>query len=383
MADNKTQHSGEKLIADLPNLVVADDKTQQNVEKLTLDLPNSGMADEKLEVADDKTQQNVEELTLDLPDSGMADEKTQQSVEKLTADLPNLGRSMHLFSSSMRSLYCEMKVSVSVENGEEFISLRDATRNDAVAYLRGVMPLNESCLMKLQQYVSYYESLEFDDWKECLPDILMEVVAYREACQALVKVHDTFRVTLKKREDKAIELCSKFEELHVQYDEEIKELRKKAEGKQTWAASLASVPLLGSMVGALSSSGESDLADAVAKEAQLQLMSKASKSVTDDLMPALGQFINGLMMVADFFDIMHNEMRSFDETTDDKKKFHYMMLRNKSREIKAGCRSFHGVLPSVRTDFQAIPTERTDENYVDDWLKKQKKIIEENRKKRC
>jgi len=309
----------------------------------------------------------------------MADEKTKQSVEQLTADLPNLGTSMHLFSLSMRSLYCEEKVSASVENGREFISLRDATRDDAVAYLRGVMPINETCLMKLQEYFSYYECLKFDEWQECIPDILEEVAAYREACNALVKIHDTFCVTLKKRQDTAKELCAQFENLQAEYDKEIEALRAKAKSKHNWALGLAFVPMVGAIATPiLLSSGNSDLSQAVAKRGQQQIMFSASKSVSDVLMPALAQFIKGLEIIAGFFNIVHNELRSFDDRMEQKKKLHYMMLRGKAREIKAGCRAFHGVLPAVKTDFQAIPTDGTDENYVDLWLKKQNKIITEN-----
>jgi hypothetical protein len=286
---------------------------------------------------------------------------------------------MHFFSLSMRSLYCEEKVSASVQNGEEFISLRDATRNDAVAYLRGVMPMNETCLMKLQEYFSYYECLKFDEWKECVPDILEEVAAYKEACNALVKVHDTFCVTLKKRQDKAKELCAQFGNLQAQYNKEMLELRKSAKGKHDWALSLAFVPVVGNIATPLLLySGYSDLSQAVAKRGQQEIMFAASKSVSDVLMPALAQFIKGLETIAGFFNIVYNELRSFDDRMEDKKKLHYVMLSSKAREIKAGCRSFHGILPSVRTDFEAIPTDGTDENYVDQWLKRQKKIIDEN-----
>jgi len=308
----------------------------------------------------------------------MADEKTQQSVEQLAADLPNLGTTMHLFSLSMRSLYCEEKVSESVEHGKEFISLRDKTRNDAVAYLRCVMPLTETCVLKLQEYFSYYECLKFDEWEECVPDILEEVEAYRGACNALVKIHNSFCVTLKKRKDKATELCGQFKDLQAQYERDIKALRKSAQDKNFWAVPLVFVPYVGVIVSPLLvASGMSDVTKAVAKRGQQQIMFAASKSVSEVLMPAMDRFIKGLEIVAGFFNIVHNELESFDDKMEKRKKLHYKMLRRKAGEIKAGCRAFHGLLPAVKTDFQAIPTEGTNENYVDRWLKKQNKIISE------
>ena len=53
-------------------------------------------------------------------------------------------------------------------------------------------------------------------------------------------------------------------------------------------------------------------------------------------------------------------------------------MRSKAKDRKNGCKGFYFVLPSVRTDFQAIPDEGADQNYVDRWLEKQKKIIEES-----
>jgi hypothetical protein len=286
---------------------------------------------------------------------------------------------MHLFSLSMRSLYCEEKVSPNVEKGKEFISLRDSTRNDAVAYLRGVMPLNETCLMKLQEYFSYYECLKFDEWKECIPDILEEVAAYSGACIALVKIHESYVTTLKKREDEAKQLCAQFQNLQDQYNKDIAELKSSAETKNKWALGLALVPYVGMIASPiLMICSSSDLVSAVAKRGQQEIMFNASKSVSDILMPALAHFIKGLEIVAGFFNIVHNELRSFDDKMEERKRLHFIMLRSKAREIKAGCRAFHGLLPAVRTDFAAIPTDGTDENYVDRWLKKQDKILAES-----
>ena len=45
--------------------------------------------------------------------------------------------------------------------------------------------------------------------------------------------------------------------------------------------------------------------------------------------------------------------------------------------MKTLCRGFYAVIPEIRTDFQAIPSEGTDQNYIDRWLEKQKKAIQE------
>ena len=308
----------------------------------------------------------------------MATENTEKQVKKLTDDLPTLGTNMQLFSLSMRSLYAEKAVSTSVEYGKEFITLRDETRDDAIAYLKGVMPLNETCIIKLQDFFEYYECLEFDEWEDSVEDIIEEVSAFKEACDVLVKIHEDMMVTLKQREDKAKTLSKKFKTLDEEYEKQVASLKSSAGSKTGWACALLLVPGVNVIATPLLlASANTDLANAVAKKGQQSTVFAASKAVSEALIPALKQFIDGLQIVAGFFNIVHQEMKSFDKMGE-KKRLHYKTLKRKANEVKSGCRSFHGILPAVRSNFQAIPTEGTNHNYVDHWLAKQKQIIREN-----
>ena len=69
--------------------------------------------------------------------------------------------------------------------------------------VKGVMPLNETCVVKLQEFFEYYECLSFEEWAESVEDILKEVTANQEACTALVKIHEDMMTVLKRREDTA------------------------------------------------------------------------------------------------------------------------------------------------------------------------------------
>ena len=308
----------------------------------------------------------------------MTSREAEQTVAALANDLPKMSQSMQVFSLSMRSLHVENSISTSCENGAEFISLREATRNDAVAYLKGVMPLNETCVRKLQEFFEYYEYLSFEEWNESLEDILGEVAAYQEACKALVKIHEDMMAVLKQRQDTAKILCTKFRDLETKYEEEIANLRKSGRTQVIWAFGLALVPIINAIATPiLFGAVKKNLSGIVAKRSQREIMLATAKVVSDTLIPALNYFINSLNSIGGFFKIMHEELKSFDRL-EEKKKIHYMVLKKKSAEIKAGCRAFHGVLSAVRSDFQAIPTQGIDMNYVDEWLEKQKKIIEAN-----
>jgi hypothetical protein len=58
-----------------------------------------------------------------------------------------------------------------------------------------------------------------------------------------------------------------------------------------------------------------------------------------------------------------------------------MRIRNEAKELKSLCQAFYAVLPAVRTDFEAIPDEGTDQTYVDNWLEKQLAETEKKRSK--
>jgi hypothetical protein len=108
--------------------------------------------------------------------------------------------------------------------------------------------------------------------------------------------------------------------------------------------------------------------------------------VANTLIPALSHFIDGLKKAAGFFQIMEKELQSFEgkagkNVESPAKKLHYKVMSKKAKEMKSLCQAFYAVLPDVRTDFAAIPSESTDQNYIDMWLEKQLAEIEKKRSK--
>ena len=162
-----------------------------------------------------------------------------------------------------------------------------------------------------------------------------------------------------------------------EYDAKIAELGKQADSKLKWACGLAFIPHIGAKASSiLACSAKNEVAGAVAGKEQQRVIFTAAKVTCDVMIPALKNFMNGLANIGFFFDAMLKELESF-SCGPEKKKRHYEMLKKRANENKKGCLAFQALLPSVRSDFQAIPTEGTDFNYVDAWLKKQKKSIEE------
>ena len=310
---------------------------------------------------------------------GDIEKQAKNSVKDLREQLQSMPVDMRIFSLCMRSLYSDQAVGTNSEGARKFRELRDKTRNDAMVYLKGVLPLSTKLVSSVSEYFEYYEALEYEEWHEMLSDILKETVGYREMCQALLKMHEDILVPLKEREDQARVIVEEFKHLQGEFERKKKELESKADTKRSWAVGLAFVPFVNVIASpVLLAVAESDMADAVAKGCEAKVQEAAAITVSNTLIPALKGFISGISKAAGFFSVMENELRKFSDKSDrDKKKLHFKVMKTQARDIKSLCQGFYAVIPEVRTDFLAIPTEGTDQNYIDRWLEKQKKTIQE------
>lgn len=310
---------------------------------------------------------------------GDIEKQAKNSVKDLREQLQSMPVDMRIFSLCMRSLYSDQAVGTNSEGARKFRELRDNTRNDAMVYLKGVLPLSTKLVSSISEYFEYYEALEYEEWREMLSDILEETVGYREMCQALLKMHEDILVPLKEREDQARLIVKELKHLQEEFERKKKELERKAGTKRSWAVGLAFVPFVNVIASpVLLAVAESDMVDAVAKGCEAKVQEAAAITVSNTLIPALKGFISGISKAAGFFSVMENELRKFSDKSDrDKKKLHFKVMKTQARDIKSLCQGFYAVIPEVRTDFLAIPTEGTDQNYIDRWLEKQKKTIQE------
>jgi len=313
---------------------------------------------------------------------GDIEKETTKAVVDLRGQITDMSKSMRIFSLSMRSLYVEKAVGTKAEAAGKFRKLRDDTRNDAMVYLKGVLPLSTKFVSSISEYFEYYEALEFEEWCEMIKDILEETIGYRQLCETLLKMHEEILVPLKKRQDEAKIVITEFKGLQEEYEEKKKAFEESAEAKTNWAFGLSFVPYIGPIVGhVLKGYADKDLAEAVAHGAQAEIQGAAAIAVSETLIPALERFIDGITSAAGFFSVMEQEIRKFEgqaeKGTKSPKKLYFKIMNKEARDMKSICQTFYAVLPAVRTDFEAIPTEGTDQNYVDKWLERQKKIIEE------
>ena len=304
----------------------------------------------------------------------------------LKTHLHEMPTNMHLFSLSMRSLYAEKAVGTSASAAQMFRQLRDDTRQHAMVYLKCILPITTKFVMVLKDYFATYEALSYEEWCEMLPDILEETTSHKELAQTVLTMHEELIVPLKKREDEAKIIMTEFKSLQEKYEKEKQHLEGEAKLKFGWAAALKFVPVVNLIaVPLLHLIGKIYKVKAVPKEAESEVQGAAALVVAETLMPALSNFIDGLTRAAGFFQIMEMEMKSFVENTsksiDSPKRLHYKRVKNEAKDLKCLCQALYAVLPDVRTDFEAIPTEGKDQNFVDKWLEEKRAGIEKKRSK--
>lgn len=314
---------------------------------------------------------------------GDIEKRTRNEVKNLEQQLKEMSVDMRIFSLTLRSLYVQNAVGSNHELAKRFRKLRDDTRNDAVVYVEGILPLSTKFVSSVSECFEYYEALDFDEWCEMLPDILEETIGYRQLCETLLKMHEDILVPLKKRTDEAKIMVTEFRDLKEEYERQKQQLESSASNKRWWSRFLVWIPIVNLIVPPLlQDSAGSDLAKAVAKGQQAQIQEAASIAVGQALIPALEAFIDGIRKAAGFFSVMEQELRKFEckaeRVKDDPRKLYYKVMNKEAKDMKSICQVFYAVLPDVKTDFLAIPTAGTDRNYVDRWLEKQKKTIQEN-----
>ena len=266
----------------------------------------------------------------------------------------------------------------------KFRKLRDDTRKDAIVYLKNVLPVSMKAVKGIREYFENYQVLTFDKWKEDLKDIIEETEAYRSYCEVLLHMHENILVSLKKKQDQAKIILTEFKKLEEKYRREKEAFEKSENIKKGFAIFLVFIPGVNVIAAPLLGLGaDSDFAKAVAKEEEAEVQTTATLVVTETMIPALNHIIDGLNAAAGFFSVMTDELHSFEDrargSLEKPRLRHYKIMKNQAGEIKSISREFFAMLPGVKTDFEAIPTVGTDQNYVDKWLKQQLKKIEKER----
>ena len=301
-------------------------------------------------------------------------------IEQLTTDLrqqlEDMPKNIRLFSRSVRSLYAQDAVGKTAEASQKFRKLRDDTRNDAMVYLKGILPLSSKFVSSISDFFDYYETLNFQEWCEKLSSIHEETVKYKQLCETFLKMHTDILVPLKKRQDQAKVVVAECKDLQKKFETKKRECEKSGQTNQIWGIGLSLlIPPVGHV---LREKANDDFAEADAHGTNAEIQGAAVIAIRDALIPALEHFVEGITEAAGFFSVMEQEIGKFEGKAEKGKKakrLHYKVMRREAQDMKSICQTFSAVLPEVKSDFEAISSEGTDQDYVDRCLKEHRGII--------
>ena len=162
----------------------------------------------------------------------------KNAVVDLRHQINEMTRSIQTFSNSMKDLY-------SHDNDKSFKlnKLRDETREDAMVCLKDILPLSTMFVSSVSDYSDYYETLEYKQWRQLIPDILEKARGYRQLSEKIRQKYEESLVCLKARRDKARQIQAEMTDLK-DYEKRRRELQHTASTKRGWAIGLAFVPVV-------------------------------------------------------------------------------------------------------------------------------------------
>lgn len=303
----------------------------------------------------------------------------QQLTMDLRQQLKEMPKNIRLFSNSVRSLYAQNTSGKTAEASQQFRKLRDDTRNDAMVYLKGILPLSSRFASSINDFFDFYEALNFQEWCEKLSSIHEEAVSYKQLCEALLKTHTDILVPLKRRQDQAKLVVAECKDLQERFETKKEECKERGKTKEVWGVGLSFlIPPVGY---ALREEASADFAEADAHGTQAKIQGAAAIAVRDNLIPALENFVKGITKAAGFFSVMEQEIGKFEgkaeKGKESAKPLHYKVMRREAQDIKTICQTFSATLSDVKADFEAISIEGTDQDYVDRYLAGHREIIRE------
>ena len=255
---------------------------------------------------------------------GNDDQYGESMVITFEDKLKTLPTSMVIFSSNLRSLFADLQVTGQDESTKTFLEVRDSVRKNGVVYSKAVLPLTESVIRSIGVFADYFTDLEFEDWSDCLDDIVADIEKAHGVCEMLKDMHNTMIVDLKKNEDKATVGVLEIEKMTLKFEEEEKNLRNEAAALSTIADIKRTVGFwtmpftLGISTLILAGSAADDdmeskekLVTAVAKQENKTIALKAVELTSGTLIPAIQNFIGGLEIITEGWVIMQSKVALF------------------------------------------------------------------------
>ena len=302
----------------------------------------------------------------------MADTQTlaRNAVVELRDQINSMSSNIRSFSASMKSLYQDDSLVTYTGPGMKLRKVLDDTRDDALVCLEEVLPFSTKFVSAVSKYFDYYEALDYEQWRRCIPQILEETVGYRTFAESLLRRYEDTLIPIKRREQDARLVAAESRELKERFERRKRELEDTASTKRGWAIGLAFVPFVNFIASpALASSAASDFAEAAENGAKAEIQEATALKVSQKLIPALQDLVTGVAKAAGFFSVMEQELRKFEGKAErgqeTQKRFYYKTMKHGAKEIKSLCQVFNAALPQLTNDLSVM---KRKSNLAIPWL---------------
>jgi hypothetical protein len=288
----------------------------------------------------------------------------------------------------MRVLHNQSAVSGEHESASKFLKLRDETRKNALIYMDTLLPKSDDVVRKIKAYAYEIRISSFEEWQESLEEITQEITEAEKACNLLMQLHESLITELKKNEDDAVVGIQELVKLKQIYDDDKEKLFSAAAENlknKEWYDRLGlvlAVPTLGigTAIASVKSTQqkrliETNILKATASGKNGEITQEAVNLTKKRLIPAIASFLTGLKACSAFLTATRVELSEMGamgrKSQEDAKKRYFRLMKKHAEELDSNCMDFITSSSHIRTDLKAIPSEPSDQNYVDKWLSDQ------------
>ena len=288
-----------------------------------------------------------------------------------------------------------MKLTGQVDETKEFVEVRDWIKNHVILYTRHVLPEIEEAIFKVSKIMDNYTDLDYNEWYSYLHRILSDWEEAAAITRNLPYIHAQIVAELNQKIDT---LHSAMEKLNVMVNPtntqnslsslspQFLQIKPKNDEDSTHVPSSSSAMEMSSSVCKQDNlpnfTQEKKFAEFFARGKNIKITKKAVETTTKELIPTIRNFIKRLN---DFLVLINQYKTEIDNLIkiprEEERKRHFTDLqKSNARRIKWQCDRFLIETDSARNNLAAIPSERSDENYVDRWLKEKQKEFDSSEK---
>jgi len=321
----------------------------------------------------------------------------QEEGSNINAKLKILPLQLVTFSTTLHALYNAYQVTGLDEATETFLEVRDNTRRNALVYAEKVLPITEDVIREIGMFIYFFTDLDFDDWTECLDDMISGLIRAEEDCDKLKHLHNTIIVDLKMNEDKAVKGIQMLEKMREMYKKQAEALREEAEahikykeyGKkvETYVhiCTLGISKLLDIVYVPKSKSrkAEKKIIKATAKDENANIAELAKDLTNIYLIPSIKEFLASLEACSEWISQTKEKLthlKRFGQMSMGSKLQFFKIMKKRATDISESIQVFLGVTDKIRNILFGIPSEPDDMNYVDKWFLAEMKKFKKGQK---